>query len=1039
MHMEDDETKAALQLMEDRSAIADEDISAFFQAMKMKAGITNLVEYLRKFKFERFASRTTDEALLTGPVPYFPFTDLRPYSLRTPLRAVGQDGLRMPGFTRFPYRKGTEILGHVSQVVRITFDKSDRYFFTGSDDGMLKLWEARTGLLMHSFIGHKFCINDICTSSDNQILCSVDIIGQLDVWNLNDFSLCFSMNVGQEVDFIEFISFADEEDVDAQGAAATKQPSAEEVFGSSHEDVLDDEGRDLLNVSDGKGQKVYHMVLVERRGVIRVITFTLDNIISDHENNTINEFAGENPIQAVCITEGGRFLLCGGSYPFLIIFDLHNIRDNLLVLETEGYSVTFVIASRTNLKFAACTNFETVFLWEFQPDATFKGGNFKKRIKMEGCWRKTVIDLNGAEKKPRVPAEELSCVQMCFLADDRYLVCVCSDLKIRIYFNAAIVRVVEHSIGSLIPHPLENVFAVCNERLEIFGLDSVFLTDTLTFSVIDSQFSADGRHLVLCDEIGKIRIYAVDVFSYCETPPEQFFASDFVHLNNAHAANYYVECEKTQTFDYAKNLNEKWTLQKFENRKIRKDTRSMELEKMGFCHLQEDFLTAKSFRKKYFVIDEVEEVLSVSTLHSNEILTSDEYSSSSETVESAETEVNTKTVKAPKKRARRSSVQTMLSDERFAQTSECSMDSDFTLSSSEEIIRTRSERHRRLPVEMPGRRRRHVVRQSSTTNARTNNAEAERSVASKNKSKSVSTMTTDSFLEVSDAARDYVKSWLLCTDGPRYFPQVKDKVVFIAERYRAFLTIESRVEFESNAPEDDVELVVTGVSFVRHEPCYAAVDIVCNETQAQYQVKYYDARGTKAIFVQSAACRVVFELGQTYSFVVDDALVSGKCCRVLQSHVEIEVDRTAGEAKRPDHRDIEMIKRSEIVRMDKVDVFVESGVELPKKDGLVDILERNKRNKMVYTQIRRNSNLMYDENVAYPLNFNVIQQRIRNNFYRCVQSFRADLEVMRNNSKFLPRGYEECVLGILSEIYGLLGADNLPRPRRRRMAFDSSL
>jgi WD40 repeat protein len=1024
MDIENNEIKATLQLMTDGGVISEEDIAEFFRTMKAKAGVTNLVEYLRKFKFERLASRAMDEAMLSGPVPYFPFTDLRPHTLRMPLRVLKQETLRMPGFTRFPYRKGAEILGHVSQVVRITFDKSDRYFFTGSDDGMLKLWEVKTGLLIHSFIGHKFCINDICTSSDNQILCSVDILGQLDVWNLNDFSLCFSMNVGQEVDFIEFISFADEDEADTQGSA---KKDGEEVFGMSHEDVLGEESRDSLDVSgESSRKKMYHMVLVERRGVIRVITFTLDNIVSDHENTTINEFAGENPIQAVCITEGGGFLLCGGSFPFLIIFDLHSIRDNLLVFETEGYSVTFVIASRTSLKFAASTSFETVFLWEFQPDATFKGGNFKKRSKMEGCWRKTAIDLGGAEKKPRVPAEELNCSQMCFLADDRYLVCLCSDMKIRIYFNAVLVKVVEHSVGSLVPHPLENVFAVCNEKLEIFSLDAVLLTDTLTFTVIDSQFSVDGRHLVLCDEIGKIRIYAVDVFNYRGTPGEQFFASDFVHLNNTYSTNYYVECDNARTFDYAKNVNAKWVLKKFENRKIRKDARSMELERMGFGHLQEDFLDVKTFRKKYFVVDEVDESLSVSTLHSNEILTSEEYSGTEESAETVES------AKANQRQVRRSSVQSILDEERLVVTSECSLESDFSLSdftSSEEVV-TRQERQRRSPVEMPGRRkkRRRIVHRPSaakTSTGRTRRAK-----------KSASAGMTDNFVEISDAARDYVRSWLLCTDGTRYFPQVNDKVRFIAERYREFLSIETRAEFEANAPERDADAIVTGVSFVKYDPCYAAVDLVCSETGAQYHVKYYAMRGARPIFVLGDAWRTAFVLGQTYTFAVGDALVSGKCRKVQRDRVEVEVERAAGEGRR-DHSSVELVRRSEIVEMERADVFVESGEELPRKDDLVDVLERNKGNKMVYTQIRRNSNLTYDENVAYPLNFSVIQQRIRSDFYRSVAGLRTDLETMRHNSKFLPRGHAECVCGILAKIYALLDADQGRRRARRRVLGSS--
>lgn len=963
----DEDIEAALRLVCAGDSVSREDVHAFFAAVRKKMGVASLVEHLRKFKFERAVRMRVSEALLSGPVPYFPFTDMRPLSAYAAGVPPGVGVERVPGFTRFPYRRGAEVLGHVSQVVRVAFDRTDRFFFTGSDDGMLKLWEAATGLLVHSFIGHKFCINDICTSCDNRILCSVDTLGLLNVWSLADFSLCFSMDVGQEVDFIEFVRTVD-------GAEA-----------------------------QGGGGGVYQMVLVERRGVIRVVTFTLDNIISDHENSTINEFAGDNPIQTVCITEGGRFLLCGGQYPFLVVFDLHYVRDNLLVIETEGYSIAFVIASRTSLKFAAATGFETVLVWEFLPDAMFRSGNFKRRPRLDGCWRKTTVDLRGMDRRQQRVSEELCCEQMCFLADDRYLVCMCSDARIRIYFNGVLNKVVEHGVGGLTPHPVENSFVVCNERVAILSLDSVLLDEGLTFNVMDSQFSSDGRHLVLCDEIGRVRIYAVDLLGYASTPAEQFFASDFVHLGSGYSASYYVECVGGKTFDYARNENAGWCPVQFEPSAVARDQRCAELEALGYEHLRDDFLTVRSFKKKYFVIDEKEETQSVSTLHSNEILSSDDFFSVLSTEVSCDSDiVQVRRLHMPR------------AADGVAEDA-CSLGTSFSFSSSlptstdsEERISRRRRQRRRAADAVAG------SAASSTKRQRTQNVQ-----------------DTSGSAPVDDTLRDRVRSWMLCTESHWYLPQIDDEVRFLADRYRAFLEIETRNVFECNHPLEDCDLVIVDMVFVKYEPCYVVLDLKSTETNALYQVKYYETGRMQPVFVllesYIALLGTKFVVGAEYAYAEVDRLLRGRCTRVLRNCVELRLP--------PAHGDT----RGETVRIAKTDLHLESGVELPKKSDLIAILEQNRRNKMVYTHIRRNSNISYNDNVSYPLNFSVILQRIRNNVYRRVASLRYDLETMRGNSRYLPRGYEECVRAILYEIYGLLDIEYVHRySRRRRPTFTSS-
>uniref|UniRef100_A0A914RDL5 WD_REPEATS_REGION domain-containing protein n=1 Tax=Parascaris equorum TaxID=6256 RepID=A0A914RDL5_PAREQ len=62
------------------------------------------------------------------------------------------------------------ILGHLSSVFCVAFDRTGRFIITGADDNLVKIWSATSGLLRFTLRGHSAEITDMTVSNDNTLL-----------------------------------------------------------------------------------------------------------------------------------------------------------------------------------------------------------------------------------------------------------------------------------------------------------------------------------------------------------------------------------------------------------------------------------------------------------------------------------------------------------------------------------------------------------------------------------------------------------------------------------------------------------------------------------------------------------------------------------------------------------------------------------------------------------------------------------------------------------------------------------------------------
>ncbi len=86
-----------------------------------------------------------------------------------------------------PWNHFFTVRGHSMAAYCAVYDRTGDLIFTGSDDRLVKIWSARTGLLLKSCRGHLHEIADLSVSCDNKMLASASIDGVIRLWNIEGY------------------------------------------------------------------------------------------------------------------------------------------------------------------------------------------------------------------------------------------------------------------------------------------------------------------------------------------------------------------------------------------------------------------------------------------------------------------------------------------------------------------------------------------------------------------------------------------------------------------------------------------------------------------------------------------------------------------------------------------------------------------------------------------------------------------------------------------------------------------------------------
>ncbi|ELQ74731.1 putative WD40 repeat, subgroup, WD40/YVTN repeat-like-containing domain protein [Trachipleistophora hominis] len=331
---------------------------------------------------------------------------------------------------------------HDTAITTIFIERTNRYFLSGDEGGCIKLFNLRTGNLIREFFLHFGGINDINFSHCGTYMISSDSGG------------CVKIN-----DLLT-------------------EKTVVHQFNSS---ILLVEA-----LEDG-------MIVLESSGILHKIDKTGRTYI----NNIIPNCEGA--VGAVCISEGANILLVGGSFPFLLLFNLKNFKNEAVILDTEGYTISYVCASRRRTIFMCSSFYNYLFYFEFNVG---KGTSNYKKNNNTYFWKKCRIqvDLDEYDYTEKI----------IFLNDDRYFITTATDNKLRVFKNREMIRTLNNVNGNLLAHPVFNVFLVFNYEIKIYDVWlNVLQHIKLDFFITEISFSDDGYTFIVSDELGNIYMYSL--------------------------------------------------------------------------------------------------------------------------------------------------------------------------------------------------------------------------------------------------------------------------------------------------------------------------------------------------------------------------------------------------------------------------------------------------------------------------------------------------------------------------------------------------
>lgn len=121
-------------------------------------------------------------------------SDIRHTTIYNAVHAMQFGTTQIPYHLQFPiqnYPKFHQLArrrGHMGEVFFIQYDRTGNRIFTGSDDWLIKIWSARTGLLVQTLRGHKGAITYICLDPTNRYLASASEDNSIRIWSLATYA-----------------------------------------------------------------------------------------------------------------------------------------------------------------------------------------------------------------------------------------------------------------------------------------------------------------------------------------------------------------------------------------------------------------------------------------------------------------------------------------------------------------------------------------------------------------------------------------------------------------------------------------------------------------------------------------------------------------------------------------------------------------------------------------------------------------------------------------------------------------------------------
>uniref|UniRef100_A0A7N8YFW5 Bromodomain and WD repeat domain containing 1 n=1 Tax=Mastacembelus armatus TaxID=205130 RepID=A0A7N8YFW5_9TELE len=440
----------------------------------------------------------------------------RPLNCNTPLHLVKvHQGRELTGVQCFSsinpvsnyehMRLHRRILGHLSAVYCIAFDRTGLRIFTGSDDCLVKIWSSFDGRLHSTLRGHSAEITDLAVNYENTLIAAGSCDKTIRVWCLRT---CAPMAVLQghsgSITSLQFSPFA-------------------------------------------KGSKRY-MLSTGTDATVCFWQWDVNNInFSDRPHKFI-----ERPrpgVQTVCssFSPGGMFLVTGSTDDVIRIYYLGSgVPEKISELHEHTDKVDSIQFCHTSERFVSGSRDGTARIW---------------KLHQRQQWRCILLNMSAT-----LPGEEETYFKpkVTMVAWDRHDNTVITAvnnhlLKVWNSYTGQLLHVLkghEAEVFVLEPHPFDpRIILSAGHDGNVYIWDLLRGTNTQHYfnmiegqghgAVFDCKFTPDGQRFACTDSHGHLLIFGFGSSKPYEKLPDQvFFHTDYRPL--IRDANGFVLDEQTQ-------------------------------------------------------------------------------------------------------------------------------------------------------------------------------------------------------------------------------------------------------------------------------------------------------------------------------------------------------------------------------------------------------------------------------------------------------------------------------------------------------------
>uniref|UniRef100_A0A8C3TW73 Bromodomain and WD repeat-containing protein 1 n=1 Tax=Catharus ustulatus TaxID=91951 RepID=A0A8C3TW73_CATUS len=404
------------------------------------------------------------------------------------------------------------ILGHLSSVYCVAFDRTGHRIFTGSDDCLVKIWSTHNGRLFATLRGHSAEISDMAVNYENTMIAAGSCDKMIRVWCLRT---CAPVAV-----------------LHGHTGSITSLQFSPMVKGS-----------------------LRYMVSTGADGTVCFWQWDADSM----KFNTKPVKFTEKPrpgVQMLCssFSVGGMFLATGSTdHVIRMYFFGSETPEKIAELESHADKVDSIQFSNGGDRFISGSRDGTARIWRFE----------------QAEWRSILLDMS--DRLKNLPSLDTCAEEDKFMKpkvtmiawnqNDNYVVTAVNNHLLKVW-NSSTGQLLHDLVGHadevfvLETHPFDcRIMLSAGHDGNIFIWDITKGTKTKHYfnmiegqghgAVFDCKFSPDGQHFACTDSHGHLLIFGFGCSRpYEKIPDQMFFHTDYRPL--IRDSNNYVLDEQTQ-------------------------------------------------------------------------------------------------------------------------------------------------------------------------------------------------------------------------------------------------------------------------------------------------------------------------------------------------------------------------------------------------------------------------------------------------------------------------------------------------------------